>query len=73
MIRDLYLRLAHRDMILGMPWATQCKVSLRPQQGATEVCSPGADDRLHLSVLPTAPTSSKVRGVESASQDKGRM
>ena len=39
---------------------------MRPRQGAVEVSVPEAGTR----VLPTALTSYKVRGVESASEDK---
>ena len=49
---------------------TMWKVYMRPQQEAFEVCAPGANERVHLSVLLTALAPSKVKGVEPASQDK---
>ena len=44
----------------------------RPHQRVIEVCAPGVDRTVSLSVLPSALTSSKTRDVESASHGKGR-
>ena len=47
----------------------QWKVRTRPQQGAIEVCAPGADARAHLLVIQTTLTPYKVIRVDSVSQD----
>lgn len=70
LVRDFYIGPVRRDMTLGMPWATQWKVRMRTQEGAIEVLAPGAEERVHLSMLPTAVAPYTVRGVERASQDK---
>ena len=41
---------------------------MRPLQAAIEVCAPGDEERVHLSVLPTTLTSSNVSGVEPVPQ-----
>ena len=43
---------------------------MRPRQEAFEVCAPGVNERVHLSVLSTVPTSVKVRVVGTVSQYK---
>ena len=41
---------------------------MRPLQAAIEVCAPGNEERVHLSVLPTTLTSHNVSGVEPVPQ-----
>ena len=65
---DFYVGPVHHDVILGMPWVTQWKARMRPLQAAIEVCAPGDEERVHLSVLPTTLTSSNVSGVEPVPQ-----
>ena len=67
-VRDFSIGLVHHDESLGMPWVTQWKARMRPLQATVEVCAPGAEERVHLSVLPTTLTSSNVSGVESVPQ-----
>ena len=43
---------------------------MQPQQVAIRVCAPGAYERVNLLALLTALTKSKVRRIESASQDR---
>lgn len=68
MVRDFYVGPVHHAVILGMPWVTQWKARMRPQEGAVEVCVPGDNERVHLSVSSVALTCSMVRGLESAPQ-----
>ena len=61
---DFYVGPVHHDVILGMLWVTQWKARMRPLQATIEVCAPGDEERVHLSIFPTKLTSSKVSGVE---------
>ena len=63
-----YIGPVHHDVILGMPWVAQWKARMRPLQAAIEVCAPGAEERVRISVLPTTLTSSNVSGVEPVPQ-----
>ena len=65
---EFYVEPVHHDLILGMPWVTQWKARTRPLQAAIEVCVPGDEETVHLSVFPTTLTSSNVSGVESVPQ-----
>ena len=47
---DFYVGLLHHDVILGMSWVTQWKAHMRPLQAAMEICAPGDEERVHLSV-----------------------
>ena len=69
MVRDCYIGPVHHDMVVGMSRAIRWKVRMRPQRGTTEVCAPNTYVKMHLSVLPTALTPSKVKGMESVSWD----
>ena len=61
----------HCDMILQLPWVTKWKMRMQLLQGAKEACASITNERMYLTVLPTAFTSSKARGVESAFQNRG--
>ena len=65
---NFYVGPVHHDIILGTPWMTQWKARMRPLQAGVEVCMPGDEERVHLSVLPTMFTSSTVSGVEPVPQ-----
>ena len=69
MVLDSYVGPVHPDVIVGMPWVTLCKVRMRSQPGAIDICAWRADELVHLLVPPLAVISSKVRAVESAPQD----
>ena len=52
---DFYVGPVHHGVILGMRgmWVPQWTARMRPLQAAIEVCAPGAEERVHLSVVPT--------------------
>ena len=52
-VRCFYVGPVHHVMIRGMPWMTQWKERMRPQQEAIDVCAPGANEGVQLLVLAT--------------------
>ena len=65
-IRHFNICPVHRGMRPRMPWLTQQKVLMRPEQGAIEACAPGDDERVHLLLLRIVLTTSTVSGMELA-------
>ena len=67
-VQEFYVGPVVHDVILGMPWVAQWKARMRPIQAVIEMCVPGEEERVHLSVFPRTLTSSNVSGAEPVPQ-----